>query len=465
MSATAFPMLVSINSERYYVSDHKDLENGVFDAVSFPKGNLAQAALLGKYSQEVYGTDDNVYTEEIGKAITQDFVDWLMEALEYDSPSRSGWYDDFGQLGMPEKFAPLIPRDTYVTRLFPPYTGGEEVGYKDRYGLHLMGKKLGDLINDCLWEERLIKSIEDYLDECPRVMEYLHFTDGLSALNACALLISGDKARMKLAEEMNLSKENLGLSKWLEITDSTIGVSGRTDEDVRDYCRYPALISVYLDAVFVAAEEDFDAVSDVLWNNRDEDGMRKLFGPECHDRNFGEEYEDELYERSLDYVNEASRELSRSLGFLGEQQQGKPNGEYSTDSANYEINRALGIPEEYDMALPLMGLWQPSKIAFTPKTWLYFIDNKGHETELPLKGFIARYVSDEEIIKAAKEFRDTHSNIPMREKFTSVTSDPYSGIDALNMLTLLYDSQEVATLALKDAAAKRGITITGVAFR
>lgn len=465
MSATAFPMLVSINGERYYVSDHKDLENGVFDAVSFPKGNLAQAALLGKYSQEVYGTDDNVYTEEIGKAITQDFVDWLMEALEYDSPSRSGWYDDFGQLGMPEKFAPLIPRDTYVTRLFPPYTGGEEVGYKDRYGLHLMGKKLGDLINDCLWEERLIKSIEDYLDECPRVMEYLHFTDGLSALNACALLISGDKARMKLAEEMNLSKENLGLSKWLEITDSTIGVSGRTDEDVRDYCRYPALISVYLDAVFVAAEEDFDAVSDVLWNNRDEDGMRKLFGPECHDRNFGEEYEDELYERSLDYVNEASRELSRFLGFLGEQQQGKPNGEYSTDNADYEINRALGIPEEYDTALPLMGLWQPSKIAFTPKTWLYFIDNKGHETDLPLKGFIARYVSDEEIIKAAKEFRDTHSDIPVREKFTSVTSDPYSGIDALNMLTLLYDSREVAALALVDAAAKRGITITGVAFR
>ena len=465
MSATAFPMLVSINGERYYVSDHKDLENGVFDAVSFPKGNLAQAALLGKYSQEVYGTDDNVYTEEIGKAITQDFVDWLMEALEYDSPSCSGWYDDFGQLGMPEKFAPLIPRDTYVTRLFPPYTGGEEVGYKDRYGLHLMGKKLGDLINDCLWEERLIKSIEDYLDECPRVMEYLHFTDGLSALNACALLISGDKARMKLAEEMNLSKENLGLSKWLEITGSTIGVSGRTDEDVRDYCRYPALISVYLDAVFVAAEEDFDAVSDVLWENRDEDGMRKLFGPECHDRDFGEEYEHELYERSLDYVSEASGELSRALGFLGGSEQGKPSGEYPTDTADYEINRALGIPEEYDMALPIMGLWQPSKIAFTPKTWLYFIDNKGHETELPLKGFIARYVSDEEIIKAAKEFRDTHSDIPMREKFTSVTSDPYSGIDALNMLALLYDSREVATLALVDAAAKRGITITGVEFR
>lgn len=465
MSATAFPMLVSINGERYYVSDHKDLENGVFDAVSFPKGNLAQAALLGKYSQEVYGTDDNVYTEEIGKAITQDFVDWLMEALEYDSPSCSGWYDDFGQLGMPEKFAPLIPRDTYVTRLFPPYTGGEEVGYKDRYGLHLMGKKLGDLINDCLWEERLIKSIEDYLDECPRVMEYLHFTDGLSALNACALLISGDKARMKLAEEMNLSKENLGLSKWLEITGSTIGVSGRTDEDVRDYCRYPALISVYLDAVFVAAEEDFDAVSDVLWNNRDEDGMRKLFGPECHDRDFGEEYEDELYERSLDYVNEASRELSRALGFLGEQQQGKPNGEYSTDSANYEINRALGIPEEYDTALPLMGLWQPAELAFTPNARLYFADEKKREIKLPLKGFIARYVSDEEIIKAVKEFRDTHSDIPMREKFASVTSDPYSGIDALNMLALLYDSREVATLALVDAAAKRGITITGVAFR
>ena len=465
MSATAFPMLVSINGERYYVSDHKDLENGVFDAVSFPKGNLAQAALLGKYSQEVYGTDDNVYTEEIGKAITQDFVDWLMEALEYDSPSCSGWYDDFGQLGMPEKFAPLIPRDTYVTRLFPPYTGGEEVGYKDRYGLHLMGKKLGDLINDCLWEERLIKSIEDYLDECPRVMEYLHFTDGLSALNACALLISGDKARMKLAEEMNLSKENLGLSKWLEITDSTIGVSGRTDEDVRDYCRYPALISVYLDAVFVAAEEDFDAVSDVLWDNRDEDGMRKLFGPECHDRDFGEEYEHELYERSLDYVNEASRELSRALGFLGDSQQGKPSGEYPTDTADYEINRALGIPKEYDMALPIMGLWQPAELAFTPNARLYFADEKKREIKLPLKGFIARYVSDEEIIKAVKEFRDTHSDIPMREKFASVTSDPYSGIDALNMLALLYDSREVAALALVDAAAKRGITITGVAFR
>lgn len=465
MSATAFPMLVSINGERYYVSDHKDLENGVFDAVSFPKGNLAQAALLGKYSQEVYGTDDNVYTEEIGKAITQDFVDWLMEALEYDSPSCSGWYDDFEQLGMPEKFAPLIPRDTYVTRLFPPYTGGEEVGYKDRYGLHLMGKKLGDLINDCLWEERLIKSIEDYLDECPRVMEYLHFTDGLSALNACALLISGDKARMKLAEEMNLSKENLGLSKWLEITGSTIGVSGRTDEDVRDYCRYPALISVYLDAVFVAAEEDFDAVSDVLWDNRDEDGMRKLFGPECHDRDFGEEYEHELYERSLDYVNEASRELSRALGFLGESQQGKPSGEYPTDTADYEINRALGIPEEYDMALPIRGLWQPAELAFTPNARLYFADEKKREIKLPLKGFIARYVSDEEIIKAVKEFRDTHSDIPMREKFASVTSDPYSGIDALNMLALLYDSREVAALALVDAAAKRGITITGVAFR
>ena len=43
--------------------------------------------------------------------------------------------------------------------------------------------------------------------------------------------------------------------------------------------------------------------------------------------------------------------------------------------------------------------------------------------------------------------------------------DLHSGIDALNMLTLLYGSREIATLALVDAAAKRGITINGVAFR
>ena len=117
------------------------------------------------------------------------------------------------------------------------------------------------------------------------------------------------------------------------------------------------------------------------------------------------------------------------------------------------------------MALPIMGLWQPAELAFTPNARLYFADEKKREIKLPLKGFIARYVSDEEIIKAVKEFRDTHSDIPMREKFASVTSDPYSGIDALNMLALLYDSREVAALALVDAAAKRGITVTGVAFR
>lgn len=465
MSATAFPMLVSINGERYYVSDHKDLENGVFDAVSFPKGNLAQAALLGKYSQEVYGTDDNVYTEEIGKAITQDFVDWLMEALEYDSPSCSGWYDDFEQLGMPEKFAPLIPRDTYVTRLFPPYTGGEEVGYKDRHGLHLMGKKLGDLINDCLWEERLIKSIEDYLDECPRVMEYLHFTDGLSALNACALLISGDKARMKLAEEMNLSIEKLGLLKGMTLEVCTIGSDGRVMEDVQEHCPYPALVSIDGDAVFLACDEDIDVASDVFLSNVDEDEMVRVFGPECEDRTYGHRYDEELQERIGDYLNDALIELSCALGFAGETKTGKPNGEYETEVVDYKINRVLGISKEYDAALPIVGLWQPAELAFTPKTWLYFIDSKGREIDLPLDGFIAHYVTDEEINKVAERFHKTHADIPARKKFASVTMDLHSGIDALNMLTLLYGSREIATLALVDAAAKRGITITGVAFR
>lgn len=465
MSATAFPMLVSINGERYYVSDHKDLENGVFDAVSFPKGNLAQAALLGKYSQEVYGTDDNVYTEEIGKAITQDFVGWLMEALEYDSPSCSGWYDDFKQLGMPEKFAPLIPRDTYFTRLFPPYTGGEEVGYKDRYGLHLMGKKLGDLINDCLWEERLIKSIEDYLDECPRVMEYLHFTDGLSALNACALLISGDKARMKLAEEMNLSIEKLGLLKGMTLEGCTIGSDGRVMEDVQEHCPYPALVSIDGDAVFLACDEDIDVASDVFLSNVDEDEMVRVFGPECEDRTYGHRYDEELQERIGDYLNDALIELSCALGFAGETKTGKPNGEYETEVVDYKINRVLGISKEYDAALPIVGLWQPAELAFTPKTWLYFIDSKGREMELPLDGFIAHYVTDEEINKVAERFHKTHADIPARKKFASVTMDLHSGIDALNMLTLLYGSREIATLALVDAAAKRGITITGVAFR
>ena len=74
-------------------------------------------------------------------------------------------------------------------------------------------------------------------------------------------------------------------------------------------------------------------------------------------------------------------------------------------------------------------------------------------------------MTDGEINKAAEHFRETHADIPTRKKFASVTMDLHSGIDALNMLTLLYGSREVATLALKDAAAKRGITITGVEFR
>lgn len=474
MAVSVFPVLVVINHEGFYVASRKDLEDGVFDDLQFSEEKLARVAELGNYAQEVYGTDEKFCDDEIKKAITRDFVGWLADMI--DSGSPSDLVTDIKDLDMPDRFIPLLGHASYVEPLHAPYKGDEEVGYKTRRGLHLTGIKLADLINDSLHEERLIQSIEQCLDEreikdprCRRdfcsTVHFLHFTDGVSALNACAVLKGNPVALEKLAEEMNLSTENLGLSKWLEITGSTIGVSGRTDEDVREHCRYPALISVFLDAVFVAAEEDFDAVSDVLWDNRDEDGMRKLFGPECHDRDFGEEYEHELYERSLDYVNEASRELSRALGFLGESQQGKPSGEYPTDTADYEINRALGIPEEYDMALPIMGLWQPAELAFTPNARLYFADEKKREIKLPLKGFIARYVSDEEIIKAVKEFRDAHSDIPMREKFASVTSDPYSGIDALNMLALLYDSREVATLALKDAAAKRGITITGVAFR
>ena len=112
-----------------------------------------------------------------------------------------------------------------------------------------------------------------------------------------------------------------------------------------------------------------------------------------------------------------------------------------------------------------MGLWQPDKIALTYSTWLYLRSEEKGEWQIRLEGLIALYLSDEEIVKAVEDFHDTHSGIPMRQEFTSVTSDLYSGIDALNMLALLYDSREVAALALVDAAAKRGITITGVEFR
>lgn len=481
------PVFVMINYEGFYVSGDKDLKEGIFDDLSFPEYSLAQAALLGDYAEQVYGTDERFYDAEIGKAVKQDFVNWLTDLLESDTIAGSVGgvveghaiphfhLSDYETLEVPERFAPLIKNGSFIEELRATYTGSEEVGYVDRKGLHYTGMSLADLINDHLYEDRLIKSIEECIserqpglwsrrDRCS-TLHFLHFTDGLSALNACSLLVGNPDAREKFTEELRLSKENLGLPRWPEITGSTIGFTGLSVENVVEHCRYPALISVYLDAVFVAAEANFDDVSEVLWDNRDEDGIRKLLGPECYDRDFGEEYEDELYERSFDYVSEASRELSRALGFLGEQEQGKPSGEYSADIVNYEINRALGISKEYDTALPIMGLWQPSELAFDSDTEVYFVDQKGFESSIPLVGFVSGYVTDEGIVKAAKEFRDVHSSIPMREKFTSVTSDLWSGIDALNMLALLYGSREVAALALVDAAAKRGITVTGVEFR
>lgn len=438
------PVFVMINYEGFYVSSDKDLKDGIFDDLSFPEGSLTQAALLGDYAEQVYGTDERFYDEEIGKAVKQDFINWLTDLLESDTIAGSVGgaveghtiphfhLNDYETLEVPERFAPLIKNGSFIEELRATYTGSEEVGYVDR--------------------------------RCS-TLHFLHFADGLSALNACSLLVGNPCAREKFTEEMWLSRENLGLPKWPEITGSTIGSSGVSAQNVVEYSRYPALISFGLDAVFVAAEGDFDDVCDVLWDNRDADEIEKYLGPGCHDHSFGESYKHELYERSLDYVSEARWELCQALGFSGELQRGNPNGEYSTDTVDYEINRALGISKQYDAALPITGLWQPSELAFDSDTEVYFVDQKEFESSIPLVGFISGYVTDEGIVKAAKEFRDAHSSIPMREKFTSVTSDPWSGIDALNMLTLLYGSREVAALALVDAAAKRGITVTGVEFR
>lgn len=481
------PVFVMINYEGFYVSGDKDLKDGIFDDLSFPEDSLAQAALLGDYAEQVYGTDERFYDEEIGKAVKQDFVNWLTDLLESDTIAGSVGgaveghaiphfhLNDYEALEVPERFAPLIKNGSFIEELCATYTGSEEVGYVDRKGLHYTGMSLVDLINDHLYEDHLIKSIEECIserhpglwsrrDRCS-TLHFLHFADGLSALNACSLLVGNPCAREKFTEEMWLSRENLGLPKWPEITGSTIGSSGVSAQNVVEYSRYPALISFGLDAVFVAAEGDFDDVYDVLWDNRDADEIEKYLGPGCHDHSFGESYKHELYERSLDYVSEARWELCQALGFSGELQRGNPNGEYSTDTVDYEINRTLGISKQYDAALPITGLWQPSELAFDSDTEVYFVDQKEFESSIPLVGFVSRYATDEEIVKAAKEFRDVHSSIPMREKFTSVTSDPWSGIDALNMLALLYDSREVAALALVDAAAKRGITVIGVEFR
>ena len=475
MTVSVFPVLVVINHEGFYVASHKDLEDGVFDDLQFSAEKLARVAELGDYAQEVYGTDEKFYDKEIGKAITRDFIGWLTDLI--DSGIHSDLVTDIKDLDMPNRFIPLLGHASYIEQLHAPYKGDEEVGDKTRWtGLHLLGINLADLINARLYEERLIQSIGQCLDEreikdpsCRRdfcsTVHFLHFTDGVSALNACALLKGNPVAREKLTEEMNLSIEKLGLLKGMTLEGCTIGSDGRVMEDVQEHCQYPALVSIDGDAIFLACDEDIDVASDVFLANVDEDEMNRVFGPECEDRTYGHRYDEELQERIGDHLNDALIELSCALGFAGETKTGKPNGEYETETVDYKINRVLGIPEEYDAALPIVGLWQPAELAFIPKTWLYFIDDKGYETELPLDGFIARYVTDEEINKAAERFRETHADIPTRKKFASVTMDLHSGIDALNMLALLYGSREVATLALVDAAAKRGITITGVEFR
>lgn len=474
MAASVFPVLVVINHEGFYVASRKDLEDGVFDNLQFSEEKLARVAELGNYAQEVYGTDEKFCDDEIKKAITRDFVGWLADMI--DSGSPSDLVTAIKDLDMPGRFIPLLGHASYVETLHAPYKWDEEVGYKTRRGLHLTGIKLADLINDRLCEDRLIQSIEQCIDEreikdpsCRRdfcsTVHFLHFTDGVSALNACAVLKGNPTAREKLTEEMNLSIEKLGLLKGMTLEGCTIGSDGRVMEDVQEHCPYPALVSIDGDAVFLACDEDIDVASDVFLSNVDEDEMVRVFGPECEDRTYGHRYDEELQERIGDYLNDALIELSCALGFAGETKTGKPNGEYETEVVDYKINRVLGISKEYDAALPIVGLWQPAELAFTPKTWLYFIDSKGREMELPLDGFIAHYVTDEEINKVAERFHKTHADIPARKKFASVTMDLHSGIDALNMLTLLYGSREIATLALVDAAAKRGITITGVAFR
>ena len=475
MTASVFPVLVVINHEGFYVASRKDLEGGVFDDLQFSEEKLARVAELGDYAQEVYGTDEKFYDKEIGKAITRDFAAWLADLI--DSGAPSDLVTDIKDLDMPSRFIPLLGHASYIEQLHAPYKGDEEVGQKTRWtGLRLTGHNLADLINDRLYEDRLIQNIEQCLDEreiknpsCRRdfcsTLHFLHFTDGVSALNACALLKGNPVAREKLTEEMNLSIEKLGLLKGMTLEGCTIGSDGRVMEDVQEHCQYPALVSIDGDAIFLACDEDIDVASDVFLSNVDEDEMNRVFGPECEDRTYGHRYDEELQERIGDHLNDALIELSCALGFSGETKTGKPNGEYETQTVDYKINRVLGIPEEYDAALPIVGLWQPAELAFIPKTWLYFTDDKGHETELPLDGFIARYVTDEEINKAAERFRKTHADIPTRKKFASVTTDLHSGIDALNMLTLLYGSREVAALALVDAAAKCGIAVTGVEFR
>jgi hypothetical protein len=478
----AYPAFISINREGFYIAGPKDLEDGIFDDLHFPEEALAQAALLGDYAEQVYGTDEKFYDAEIGKAVKQDFVNWLTDLLESGFPVDVGKnFANLKALECPDRFWPLFKpgAGAYIDLMGSgSFTGDEEVGYKDRRGLHLTGMKLADLINDHLHEDHLIQAIEQSIDGDDDIFEdephgrkglcyalhFLHFTDGLSALNACANLQSTQAVLRILTEEMNLSKKSLGISKYTDLTGCTIGLDGRNASDVRDYCSYPALVSIGRDAVFVTCDEDFDAASDVLRSNADMDEMRKVFGPECEDRTYGDRYEEELDERIEEYLDNAREALSHALGFAGEKRGGKPNGEL-VDIEGHSINRALNIPEEYDAALPIMGLWQPDKIALTYSTRLYLQSEGKGEWRIRLEGLIALYLSDEEIVKAVENFRNAHGDIPMREKFTSVTSDLYSGIDALNMLALLYGSREVATLALVDAAAKRGITIIGVEFR
>ena len=232
MAASVFPVLVVINHEGFYVASRKDLEDGVFDNLQFSEEKLARVAELGNYAQEVYGTDEKFCDDEIKKAITRDFVGWLADMI--DSGSPSDLVTAIKDLDMPGRFIPLLGHASYVETLHAPYKWDEEVGYKTRRGLHLTGIKLADLINDRLYEDRLIQSIEQCIDEreikdpsCRRdfcsTVHFLHFTDGVSALNACAVLKGNPTAREKLTEEMNLSIEKLGLLKGMTLEGCTIG--------------------------------------------------------------------------------------------------------------------------------------------------------------------------------------------------------------------------------------------------
>lgn len=465
MITVTCPALIVIGNEAFYLSPPKDFEDGLFDDLCFPEDKLAQVAALGNYAEQVYGVDAP-YDAEIRKAVMRDFVACLADLNYSDIPNSSGLYG-IKDLDMPAEFAPLIGKHDYIEQLRNHYSGDEEVGYKDRAGLHLTGIKLADLINDHLYEDRLIQSIEKCLSESfvgrartvygefYTALHFLHFTDAMAALNACAAIEGDHVAVDRLAAEMNLSKGSLGLSKYTQVESCAIGAAGRSLNDVRPYCQYPALVSIDGDAVFVACEEDFDIVSDVMRENLDEDEARKWFDLDP---------DEELNEYIWDYLADARGELAQALGFVGGSESGKPNGEYETEVLDYKINRALGILKAYDAALPIVGLWQPAELAFTPDTRLYISTGERDEV-VKLDFFIAYRVTDKEIAKAAEHFHETHADIPTREKFTSVTMDIFGGIDALNMLALLYDSREVAALALVDAAAKRGITITGVAFR